>query len=68
MRARVRTMPVADPLPTTYICYWCGIAEVKTLWGVGRITCPHCKRIAPSPSEASELESHPGNSDASIPP
>jgi hypothetical protein len=49
-------MPVDDPNPNTYRCYWCGAAELKHKWGPGMITCPHCKRIAPSPSETMAIE------------
>ena len=36
---------VRDP---NYTCDWCGRSSLKGTWGPGRITCPWCRRQAPS--------------------
>ncbi len=41
----------ADARSMTYTCLHCGESAAKDLWGPGRITCPHCKKIAPSAAQ-----------------
>ena len=35
-----------DARLSVYTCTHCGITDLKTRWGAGRITCPDCKKIA----------------------
>jgi Zn finger protein HypA/HybF involved in hydrogenase expression len=39
-------------LAPTYTCVHCGAASPKDEWGPGRITCPKCKKVAPSAAES----------------
>jgi hypothetical protein len=40
----------------TYKCQWCGVENLKTLWGPGRTVCPACGRRAPTAAEWRNLE------------
>lgn len=54
-----------DGLPATfdpavvYRCDWCGHGAFKDAWGPGRITCPHCGRVARSPAETAAAPNAP---------
>ena len=39
-------------LAPTYTCTHCGVASPKDEWGPGRITCPACKKVAPTAAES----------------
>ncbi len=45
------TQALPEARAETYICHWCKAPSLKKLWGPGRITCPRCKKVAPSAAE-----------------
>lgn len=39
---------VETSLRSAYVCEFCMVSSLKELWGAGRITCPHCGKMAKS--------------------